>query len=84
MHSSGRRRAEPSLEARFRRPPLARKSKEMAPNSKDLRVGLAYITATCRGSNHRHLAYLGRGAGREGRDWRVPLVPPTLEMVTDD
>ena len=55
---------------------VARKSKKMSPKSKEPRVGMAYITATCRGSNRR-LAHPGRGAGREGRDGRVPFLPPT-------
>ena len=48
---------------------VARKSKEMAPNSKELRVGMAYITANRipAGEQHRQASPPGRGAGREGR-----------------
>ena len=59
---------------------VARKSKEMAPNSKELRVGMAYITAknSCRGSNRR-LARSRQGCRKGGAvcGLRVPLLPPT-------
>ena len=45
---------------------VARKSKKMAPNSKELSVGLAYITATCRGSNRRLATPAGVQEGGAG------------------